>query len=394
VAFFRRIILISILYVLPATLLALIIVTILFISTSIRQTRQINELTQRLAELTESVEVESIAPYAHSITPSMAEENIFWSLLASSLPDHASGAGNQPGSTGSMPGPSASHEPKTTTTLPDHDSDLASDPASRPVTPGFHPMRPTLSLLPTPAATTEPGLIPTTAPASPVIQTAEPTAAPDLSPAPAPQIEPEKVAYLTFDDGPSLRTLEILDILERYHIKATFFVTNTGMRKYPDIVRQTAAAGHVLGMHSATHQYTRIYKNKQSFLKDLELNRQMIFDLTGLSPTIMRFPGGSFNDYNRSLAPTLTATVKEMGYVYFDWNSITGDAMSRSVSVKQIIRNVMQTASSRRRLFVLCHDASGKYTTVEALPALIRQLQDKGFTLLPLTDQVRPVVFG
>lgn len=367
VAFFRRLIMVSILYVLPITLIALATVSILFVSTASRQQRQIEDLKQQLNALQPAASDQTAAeptPKLFSAETDRPASSLFLALPVETtwlkrfeVPVIRPAAGET--GTGSR-----SSVPDTTQT---NLSPVISEP-TQPVS-GVIVLSPTPTV---PAVAAQPG---------PTPATSAPTT-------------PAKVAYLTFDDGPSPRTLEILDILDRYQIKATFFVTNSGMRRYPSIMRQTAASGHAIGMHSATHQYEKIYKNQTAYLADLQLNARMIRDLTGQNPRILRFPGGSYNDYNRSLAPSLTAVVRQLGYVYYDWNCITGDAMSRNVPASQLVKNVMLTANTRKKLIILCHDATSKHATVEALPTIIEQLQKKGFTLLPLDPTVKPITFG
>ncbi len=197
-----------------------------------------------------------------------------------------------------------------------------------------------------------------------------------------------KICYLTFDDGPSDNSLKILNILARYNVKATFFVTN---HKYSKIeyVKQIHAAGHTIGLHTQSHNYAQIYSSVDAYFADLNAISAKVKELTGVESKVIRFPGGGSNavskKYSTGIMSTLTRKVTEMGYTYFDWNVDSGDA-SGSLSASKIARNVIQSAKNKNSICVLMHDAVGKTTTVDALPAIIEGLTAQGYTFRPLTQ--------
>ena len=126
--------------------------------------------------------------------------------------------------------------------------------------------------------------------------------------------------YLTFDDGPSKYTEELLEILERYDVKVTFFVVNYG---YNDVIGKEYAAGHTVGVHSATHDYHTIYASEEAYFDDLQKMNDIIYAQTGSYTDLIRFPGGSSNtisSFNPGIMTRLTKAVEERGYQYFDWN--------------------------------------------------------------------------
>ncbi len=197
-----------------------------------------------------------------------------------------------------------------------------------------------------------------------------------------------KVCYLTFDDGPSKRTLEILEILKRYNVKATFFVINTSNFDY---IKQIHAQGHTIGLHCYDHVYSKIYKNVDAYFADLNAISQKVQALTGVKSTVIRFPGGSSNmvssKYSRGIMTTLSKEVGKRGYSYFDWNVSSGDAESVAPSYTKIVNNVLSGARGKNSICVLMHDASAKTTTVQALPKIIEGLRAQGFTFAGLTPQ-------
>lgn len=223
---------------------------------------------------------------------------------------------------------------------------------------------------------------------------AENTADSDVESIQEPQPVPVKTAYLTFDDGPSPRTTEILDVLDDYQVQATFFVTNPALEDYPEIARDLVARGHAIGLHSASHRYDEIYKTVTSFLTDITENATLIETITGVVPSILRFPGGSVNAYNEDIAAELIDAVTAKGYTYFDWNCASGDAVSQSVATSKIVENVRQSRQGKNSLVILFHDSVGKKTTVQALPDVIEALQADGYAFAALTPDSVPVRFA
>lgn len=200
--------------------------------------------------------------------------------------------------------------------------------------------------------------------------------------------EEHRKVYITFDDGPSIYTEEILDILAQYHVKATFFVTGKGKESYGDTYRRIVEEGHTLGMHSYSHEYINIYASLGNFRSDLEFLRDYLYDETGVASNVYRFPGGSSNQVSRTDIHEMTAYLNAMGIRYFDWNISAGDATSAAVSSEQIVDRVMSELPSRQVAVILMHDAADKHTTVEALPELIREIQamGDGTEILPITE--------
>ncbi len=196
-----------------------------------------------------------------------------------------------------------------------------------------------------------------------------------------------KICYLTFDDGPSDNSLKILEVLARYNVKATFFVTDYKHSKI-EYVPQIYAAGHTIGLHTQSHNYAQIYNSVDAYFADLNAISAKVKELTGVDSKVIRFPGGGSNkvskNYYVGIMSILTRKVTEMGYTYFDWNVDSGDA-SGSLSASKIAQNVIQGAKNKTSICVLMHDAAGKATTVDALPAIIEGLAAQGYTFQPLT---------
>ena len=196
----------------------------------------------------------------------------------------------------------------------------------------------------------------------------------------------KKVCYLTFDDGPSENTLKILDILNQNGVKATFFVIGSGCLEY---VNNIIKSGSVVGLHSDTHEFGEIYKSESAFYNDLNALKDKIKSIAGIEPNIIRFPGGSSNtiskDYCSGIMSSLTKSVEENGYKYFDWNVSSGDASGNNISPSKIISSVKSESEDEDKICVLMHDAAAKKTTVEALPEIIKYLKAEGYTFDVLT---------
>lgn len=201
----------------------------------------------------------------------------------------------------------------------------------------------------------------------------------------------EKRAYLTFDDGPSENTNAILDILQEYNIKATFFVIGREGEAAEAAYNRIVEEGHTLAMHSYTHQYNVIYKNMDSFKKDVTDIQDYLYEVTGVRSTYYRFPGGSSNSISSVPVKKCIKWLDSQGIDYYDWNSMTGDASGRQYSVKKLVENAMEDAVKYQTAMILMHDANDKDLTVEALPKLIRQLQKEGYAILPI-DKSTPLV--
>lgn len=204
---------------------------------------------------------------------------------------------------------------------------------------------------------------------------------------------PDGVIYLTFDDGPSARTDEVLNILKNENVKATFFIVGRSGAASRDRLRAIANAGHTLGMHSWSHDYKTIYGSVEAFLTDMYEVFKLIRDETGTAPTYYRFPGGSTNSYDYGIYKDIIAEMLRRGFIPCDWNMSAQDATKTPLPASQIVSNVLSAGNVARGV-VLMHDSKPRTTTVEALPELIATLRSRGYTFAALTPDVKPVVFN
>lgn len=198
--------------------------------------------------------------------------------------------------------------------------------------------------------------------------------------------------YLTFDDGPSSNTARILDILAEYDVRATFFVVGKEEEKYQELYKRIVDEGHTLGMHSYSHKYDEIYQSVDSYAQDLSRLQEFLYETTGVWCRYCRFPGGSSNTVSRVDMYDLINYLDEQDITYFDWNIASGDASNSYISIDAIINNCMSTLPQYQESIILMHDASNKNTTVEALPALIEQIQAMDNTVIvPITEETEPI---
>ena len=199
-----------------------------------------------------------------------------------------------------------------------------------------------------------------------------------------------KRAYLTFDDGPSGNTGEILDILDANDVKATFFVVGRG-DEYYDTYRDIVGRGHTLALHSYTHDYDKIYASLDDFAEDIEELRNLLYDVTGVNCVYYRFPGGSSNTVSKVDMDTLIDYVESQGLIYYDWNALNNDAVCGSYTPEQLVDNIMKDVVCHDDVVILMHDLDARHCTVESLQMLIDELRAEGFTLLPI-DENAPLV--
>ncbi len=199
-----------------------------------------------------------------------------------------------------------------------------------------------------------------------------------VEPEKLPATNPKKV-YLTFDDGPSGHTRDILDILDRYGVKGNFFVCATPNEDYWKYYREILDEGHMLGLHSYSHEYDRIYASEEAFEEDVLAIRDFVKEKTdGYEATYYRFPGGSTNLHSRISLLSCVKWLNEQGLVYYDWNISSQDATNPMQSVENIVHNATYGAQNYEEVVILMHDLGNKDSTVEALPQIIEYYLDLG----------------
>lgn len=212
-----------------------------------------------------------------------------------------------------------------------------------------------------------------------VIRTVEVTAVP------RPEIvyPQRRTIFLTFDDGPGSQTGKLLDVLKKYGVKATFFVTDTG---YNAMMARIVREGHSIGIHSRTHDYGSIYFSPESFFEDLYGMQEIIYQNTGVKTTLMRFPGGGSNlvsRFNPGIMTILTEAVQDAGFQYFDWNVDSMDA-GGAKKREDIVKNVTEYLQKQPVSVVLQHDIHDY--SVDAVEEIILWGLNRGYEFQALNS--------
>lgn len=189
----------------------------------------------------------------------------------------------------------------------------------------------------------------------------------------------EKVVYLIFDDGPSANTQRVLDILDQYDAKATFFIT-TQQPDYFPMIKKVYDEGHTVGLHSYTHEYDQVYASVDAYFDDLEKIGEVAKEQLGFVPCFIRFPGGASNSiskkYSAGIMTQLTQQVLDKGYQYYDWNVSSGDG--GTVTADQIIEQ--SETDEYTKVMLLFHDTEAKESTIQALPTVMEYYKNLGYS--------------
>lgn len=201
---------------------------------------------------------------------------------------------------------------------------------------------------------------------------------------------PKKV-YLTFDDGPSIYTGQILDTLNKYGVKATFFVVGTEDENRLEDYRRIVEEGHTLGMHSYSHKYKELYESEESFVEDLEKLRDFLYETTGVWTNYYRFPGGSSNKVSQVDLQDCISYLHENGMEYFDWNITAKDDTGIRISKDMVAFNVLHNIHQFEEAMVLMHDTGTKKMVADALPQIIETLLEQGAEILSIDENTSPI---
>lgn len=200
--------------------------------------------------------------------------------------------------------------------------------------------------------------------------------------------EKTKKVYLTFDDGPSARTSEILDILDKYNVKATFFVLGSNVDARPELVKREYDEGHFIAIHGYTHVYSQVYSSPQATLDEYNQTLESVRKAIGVpnyNPHLFRFPGGSSGGKYEDIKRKAIDLLKQNQITYTNWNCLTGDSAG-STTIEEMWNELNETAAGDDNLVILMHDAGDKQVTVEFLPQLIEKYQAEGYEFCTYYD--------
>jgi peptidoglycan/xylan/chitin deacetylase (PgdA/CDA1 family) len=196
-----------------------------------------------------------------------------------------------------------------------------------------------------------------------------------------------KIAYLTIDDGPSNYTNLLLDTLNKYNVKATFFMINGQMNTHPSEVKRMVKEGHTLGSHSVTHNKSKFYRSPSSAVNEMITTRSTIHKITGINTNLIRVPYGS--------APFMKSSYRDAmndeHFIMWDWNIDSLDwKFNSSEYVSHTLNQVKTQEKSGKIPTILIHD---RKTTIDHLPTLLNALQKQGYTFVPINESIQPYQF-
>lgn len=191
-----------------------------------------------------------------------------------------------------------------------------------------------------------------------------------------------KRVFLTFDDGPSSNTNQILDILNERGIKATFFVLGSNVEKKPEVVKRMYDEGHFIANHGYSHVYETIYQSPQAVLDEYNKCNQLVRDAIGeqeYNSHLFRFPGGLVGGKYADIKNQANDLLLQNNIVHVDWNALNGDSEMTNPTIEYEIQRIQETVGDKQSVVILMHDAQAKKVTVEALPSIVDYLQGQGY---------------
>ncbi len=209
---------------------------------------------------------------------------------------------------------------------------------------------------------------------------------------PAVCAQDEKVVYLTFDDGPTPKiTNQILDVLKKNHVKATFFIVGKEIKGREAILKRIYQEGHGIGLHTFSHNFKIIYKNTDSLIMEMEKTKATINEVLGTQLDIkaIRFPGGSAG----RLSAKLYKSLNEKGYIIFDWNVDLKDGIKASLPPTQFVANSKKCRDTTNRRIILAHCNSNNKNTCTALDGIITYYKKQGYTFKAIDNSTSPYYF-
>lgn len=192
----------------------------------------------------------------------------------------------------------------------------------------------------------------------------------------------EKIAYLTFDDGPTISvTPKILDILKEENIKATFFVIGKYVENHPEIVKRAYEEGHYIANHGYDHNNVNLYRSSESFIEEIEKTDLAIGKAIGVEnycAKVFRFPNGYMSSQNKSEKQEAVSILKKMNYTYIDWNCLNNDSMQKYSNI-QLLNNLKKSSENKNTLVILMHDTKDVNDSSAVLKDSISYLREQGY---------------
>ncbi len=203
----------------------------------------------------------------------------------------------------------------------------------------------------------------------------------------------DKTAYLTFDDGPTLKaTSKILDILKEEQVKATFFVVGKHVKEHPELVRRAYTEGHYIANHGYHHNNTKLYQSNDSFINeikntDIEIGKAI--NVENYCSHVFRFPNGYMSSRYKSKKKEASKLLDEINYTYIDWNCLNNDSIKKYTNT-QLLKNLQKSSKNKGTLVILMHDTSDVNDTPSILKDSIHYLREQGYQFKNFYELLNP----
>lgn len=191
-----------------------------------------------------------------------------------------------------------------------------------------------------------------------------------------------KRVFLTFDDGPSQNTNDILNILKDNNIKASFFVLGIQVEVFPETTNRIYNEGHYIANHGYSHKYSNIYQSPEQVLNEYNQCNQIVANTIKVpeyNSHLFRFPGGSVGGKYAQIKSQAIPLLEQNNILYVDWNSLTGDSEQVDPTEEYLMNNLQKTTEGKDSLVILMHDSQAKRIAVDFLPKVIEYLGQQGY---------------
>lgn len=193
----------------------------------------------------------------------------------------------------------------------------------------------------------------------------------------------KKVVYITFDDGPTVITNDLLDTLKKCNVKATFFVVGKEICGREDLLKRMYNEGHSIGLHTFSHDSKKIYKSDDVFIQEMLDAQKKVNEVTGLTTNLIRFPGGSSKHLNSEMLEKLHKNNLKV----YDWNASIEDGVNPHLSVEELVKNSKKYGHRNNKIIILMHCNSNNTNTIKALPEIVHLYRINGYEIKPITDK-------
>lgn len=193
----------------------------------------------------------------------------------------------------------------------------------------------------------------------------------------------EKIVYLTFDDGPAGKvTNDILDILKKENVHATFFLIGNQMKNQEKLLKRMVDEGHSLGLHSMSHRKCYLYSSSENFLSEMKETQQLLESITGIKSNIIRFPFGC-NNNSYKITENMVDLLHQNNFKIYDWNVDSGDGANPNSPPCRFVKN---SVSTKKNIVLLMHCAYMSKNTAAALPDIIKYYKNNDYEFKIITE--------